>query len=200
MTASGLPTRISKAIPRQPQQATANTWKLLDCKPSQVSSADADSPEEHGKRHTFEGDLQSAVQHNEHSPNVAGLVTLPKELQLQIAEYVSELRRRVPLSVLPLAKNSQLVLKLDQRNLCLVCKKLYDVGTPLLYKDMVIPCNIYNDFERTITTGKGHPGLPHVRTLRFGTDGDYNIMYNHLYERLYILLLAIPKDTITQLQ
>jgi hypothetical protein len=54
----------------------------------------------------------------------------------------------------------------NQRNLYLVYKELRDVGTPMLYKDMVLCVdNLDSDFEQVIKTTKNHRGLPHIRTI-----------------------------------
>jgi hypothetical protein len=49
---------------------------------------------------------------------------------------------------------------------------MHDLGTPLLYNDMVIPVDKLNsDFQQVIKTTKGHRGLPHVRILRVTSTG-----------------------------
>lgn len=89
------------------------------------------------------------------------LITLPRELQLQIAEYVSE--QSSATSSATATNRDQLGLKVDLRNLCLVCKEMRDVGTPLLYRDMVVNVDkLSSDFQQVIKTTKDHSGLPHV--------------------------------------
>jgi hypothetical protein len=91
-----------------------------------------------------------------------------------------------------------LVLKLDQKNLCLVCRELRDVGTPILYNEMVFSVKkIRSSFPQVIAATENHSGLPHVRTLRVAGKGWGELMDSNRYILLCQLLSAIPKDTLT---
>lgn len=111
---------------------------------------------------------------------------------------------RVRLSRLPIADHYQLGLKDDLKNLCLVCREMRDVGTPLLYKDMVVNVDkLSSDFQQVIRTTKDHRGLPHVRTLRVTSDTDHNMrepLGFARYKAVSQLLSAIPTDTLTRFQ
>ena len=96
------------------------------------------------------------------------------------------------------ADREQLVLKLDQKNLCLVCRELRDVGTPILYNDMVFSVKkIHSSFPQVIAATEDHGGLPHVRTLRVAGRGWGELMNSNRYVLLCQLLSAIPKDSLT---
>jgi len=127
------------------------------------------------------------------------LNTLPKELQLQIAEYVRE--QKGATSNATATNRDQLGLKADLKNLCLVCKEMRDVGTPLLYKDMVVNVDKMNsDFQQVIKTTKDHSGLPHVRTLRVTRDDMRDPPPFARYRAVSQLLSAMPRDTLTHFQ
>lgn len=105
------------------------------------------------------------------------------------------------LLVLPVADLSQLGLKADLKNLCLVCKEMRDVGTPLLYKDMVVSADRLNsDFQQVIKTTKDHSGLPHVRTLRVTSDPMRDPLSFARYKAVSQLLSAMPTNTLTRFQ
>jgi hypothetical protein len=102
---------------------------------------------------------------------------------------------------LPIADHYQLGLKDDLKNLCLVCKEMRDVGTPLLYKDMVVNVNkLSGDFQQVIKTTKDHSGLPHIRTLRVTSDTMREPLGFARYKAVSQLLSAIPPDTLTRFQ
>ena len=126
-----------------------------------------------------------------------GLLTIPRELQLQIAEYVSE-HKSATLSA-SATNRDQLGLKTDQKNLCLVCKEIRDLATPILYRDMVIHVNkLSRDFQRVIS--KDHRGLPHVRTLLVVNRGWEERMWSPTDEILLELLSALPRDLLIHVQ
>lgn len=103
--------------------------------------------------------------------------------------------------VLPFADLHQLSLKADLKNLCLVCKEMHDVGTPLLYKNMVLSVDKLNsDFQQVIKTRKDHSGLPHVRTLRVTSDPMRDTLSFARYRAVSQLLSAMPTDTLTRFQ
>lgn len=108
---------------------------------------------------------------------------------------------RVRLSGLSIADHYQLGLKGDLKNLCLVCKEMRDVGTPLLYKDMVVNVDkLSSDFQQVIKTTKDHSGLPHVRTLCVTSDTMRDPLSFSRYKAVSQLLSAIPPDTLTRFQ
>jgi hypothetical protein len=106
MTASALSTGVSKSIHHRFHSAAtnkrkeqANSWRLLDHGPLQSGGPDHDFNDGHdGCDNTHNGsdercstpkeELQPASQYEEDGPAVAGLVALPKEMQLLIAAYV----------------------------------------------------------------------------------------------------------------
>jgi hypothetical protein len=126
------------------------------------------------------------------------LLTLPRELQLQIAEYVSE--QKSATSSATTTNRDQLGLKADLKNLCLVCKEMRDVATPMLYKDMVVAVKKLDKNFRTLITAEDHRGLPHVRTLAVVSRGWGERMSTPDHEILFSLLCALPRDLLTHFQ
>jgi hypothetical protein len=131
------------------------------------------------------------------------LLTLPRELQLQIAEYVSEhhITAVAPIARTRIADCDQLVLKLDQKSLCLVCKEIRDVGTQTLYKEMVIHMDKLNDnLRQVIATTEKYRGLPYVRSLRITGRSLGDSMSCSSSKTLSELLSAIPRNILTHFQ
>jgi hypothetical protein len=127
------------------------------------------------------------------------LLTLPKELQLQIAEYVR--KQKSATSSATATNRDQFGLKADLKNLCLVCKEMRDVGTPVLYKDMVVHVNKLDKyFQQVIKTTKSHHGLPHVRSLLIIDWGWENRMFSGDCEILFQLLSTLPRDSLNHFQ
>lgn len=105
------------------------------------------------------------------------------------------------LPVLPIANHDQLGLKADLKNLCLVSKEMRDVGTPLLYKNMVVNVDKLNsDFQRVIKTTKDHSGLPHVRTLRVVSKNSGDFVTSRRYKMLCQLISVFQKNVLTRFE
>jgi hypothetical protein len=67
----------------------------------------------------------------------------------------------------------------DKKSICLVCKELAIVGTPLLYTDMVVYADHLNeDLVSTLSVPGRHHGLAHIRTLRVATEYNRPDYYN----------------------
>ena len=78
---------------------------------------------------------------------------------------------------------------------------MYDVGTPVLYKDMVIPVDKLNsDFQQVVATTKEYRGLSHVRTLRVTSKDSEDYMSAPCYEIISQLLSAIPTNSLAHFQ
>lgn len=181
MTTPALPSRVPKPA-RQSRGSPANTgiertssWKLVD----------------HGSLSAVEQELDT----------VAGLLALPKELQLMIAEYVSLLNRS--LSIETKLTTPQVTMNEDRKNLCLTSKKLQQLMTPFLYKDMVISTRkISETFETTLTSS--HPGIPHIRTLRVfirsSTVDRSRIFSKDRVSRLCRLISTMRRDALTRFE
>jgi len=103
----------------------------------------------------------------------------------------------VRLPELPITDRDQFGVKADLKNLCLVCKEMQDVATPVLYKDMVVNVDKLNDdFQQVIKTAKDHRGLPHVRTLRVTRDPMIDPPSFARFRVVSQLLSAMPRDTL----
>jgi len=90
----------------------------------------------------------------------------------------------------------------DKKSLCLVCRELCIVGTPLLYKHMAVPIEALNDnFASTLSQPENHRGLSHVRTLCIG-GGTNAAQRFHPSARdisvLCCLLSAIPQNILAR--
>jgi hypothetical protein len=133
--------------------------------------------------------------------NMPTLLTLPKELQLQITEYVSEQKGATASATV--TDRDQLGLKSDLKNLCLVCKEMRDVGTPILFKDMVLHVDkLSSDFRQVTKTTKteAHRGLPHVRTLRVVSKNSGDFVSSRRYKMLCQLIAIMPRDILTRFE
>jgi len=109
--------------------------------------------------------------------------------------------RRAQLPVIPVPDHEQLILKVDQKNLCLVCKELRDVGTKILYSNMAISVKKLNrSFQRILATTESHSGLRHVRTLCVARTGGGELMTSYHKKMIYQLLSVLPRDTLTRFQ
>lgn len=181
MTRPALPSRVSKPARRsRPSPANirmeqTSTWKLHD----------------HGSLSAVGQGLDA----------LAGLLALPKELQLMIAEYVSLLKRS--LSIETKLTTPQVTMNEDRKNLCLTSKKMQELMTPFLYKDMVISTRkISETFETTLNSG--HPGIPHIRTVRVfiksSTVDKSRIFGKGRVSRLCQLISTIPRDALTRFE
>jgi hypothetical protein len=98
-----------------------------------------------------------------------------------------------------------LTTNLDKKSVCLVCKEMAFVTTPLLYRNMVIHTDCLNeDLESTLLDPGAHRGLIHTRTLRVNTE--YSDEYFDRLERnaiitaLCALLKAIPENALTRFE
>lgn len=91
--------------------------------------------------------------------------------------------------------------------MCLVCKEMAVVGTPLLYRNMVVHTDRLNqDLISAISVPGRHLGCAHVRTLRieskyssYGQDFD-DPEKSVTTAALCRLLVAIPEHVLTRFE
>jgi len=93
----------------------------------------------------------------------------------------------------------------DKKSICLVCKEMAIVGTPLLYRHVVIDEQLNKDLESTLSSPEAHHGLIHIRTLRINTrrfdDCDFDgHERSPVITAIYSLLRAIPEDALTRFE
>lgn len=94
----------------------------------------------------------------------------------------------------------------DKKSICLVCKEMATVGTPLLYRNMVIHSDRLieglESFEPTTLDPRTHRGLAHIRTLRINTEQSDEDLdeRDEIIEALDNLLGAIPENAITRFE
>ena len=139
------------------------------------------------------------------------LLGLPVELQKTILEYVRSTQRlRVEVLVVTF---QQLTTNADKKNVCLACKEMQTVVTPMLYKHMEISDRHLAGVDFRNTLKPGHPGLPHARTLCIRSSIDNrdgrlrggfgsNLLVNANYEvdTICRLMFAIPKNSLTRFE
>lgn len=138
----------------------------------------------------------------EQTASAASLLGLPVELQKTILEYV-RFSASWPFGVTVLTRK-QLTTNADKKNVCLTCKEMQVLVTPLLYK------NIEIDVERLRedlfpTLKEGHPGLAQARTLRIVTEdpAEYAVLAGMTLqqaENVCRLLHAIPRHALTRFE
>jgi hypothetical protein len=93
----------------------------------------------------------------------------------------------------------------DKKSMCLVCKEMAVVVTPLLYANMVVHADHLNDdLLSTLSSPERHNGLPHIRTLRI-EDGrsweDHNDPdTSDFTAALCSLLRAIPENALSRFE
>jgi hypothetical protein len=86
----------------------------------------------------------------------------------------------------------------DKKSICLVCKEMAIVNTPLLYTNMVVNADRLNeDLVPTQSVQLGHHGLHHVRTLSFakGSDRLQDFTPDEI-SSICSLLRAIPENAL----
>lgn len=95
----------------------------------------------------------------------------------------------------------------DKKSICLVCKEMAIVGTPLLYANMVVHADRLNsELMSTVSASGTHYGLSHVRALRVESDYDLfgpDFKHPDISEStlaLCTLLEAMPKNALTRFQ
>jgi hypothetical protein len=132
---------------------------------------------------------------------MANLMTIATELRLAIVENVCVLDWTMTmaheLTISQVSSNE------DKKNLCLACKALNLLVTPLLYKDMAVGVSRLSPaFAGTLTVA--HPGIPHVRTLqiRSGSNSlDHILGLSHVNVATLIQLVSIiPQNALTRFQ
>jgi hypothetical protein len=100
----------------------------------------------------------------------------------------------------------QLTTNADKKNVCLTCKQMQTLMTPLLYRNMdVFAERLDQGFSTTLN--EDHPGLSHVRSLRirsleprqFGSTSRYD--ENQLQTKIICRLLhTVPKHFLTRFE
>jgi hypothetical protein len=123
-------------------------------------------------------------------PSLPDLQSL-KHLQLFNCDYNAFLQLLMH-SSLRLSTNA------DKKSICLVCKELQAVSTPLLYKYM----EVFDDrLDSTLlrTFKPGHHGLPHVRTLDIRNSGRV-APEKMLVEMICRLLFELPRNSLSRFE
>lgn len=104
--------------------------------------------------------------------------------------------------------NTQLTSYRDEKSICLVCKELQDVGTPYLYRDMVIAsqlldCTYSGAFLDTINFLQARARRVPIQTVRIihYLVNDDNCGYSQRQvDAIVQLLSAIPENSLTHLE
>jgi hypothetical protein len=102
------------------------------------------------------------------------LLALPPELRQEVISYI----RSTP----------------DLKALCLTCKCLQEIASPLLYRDLEIPITFVNKRLRK-SFNRSNPNMKHTRTLLILDGAD---KYNHAKHGAHIesLLRSFPVDSL----
>lgn len=82
-----------------------------------------------------------------------GLTDLPAEIQTHLASWLFR--------------------KQDLANTCLVCKQLYEVATPLLYRSITIDVDVWKADMLTRLFDYGHRAHRHIRRLSIDSKDYY---------------------------
>lgn len=89
------------------------------------------------------------------------------------------------------------------KNLCLVCKEIRDVATPMLYRDMVLHVDKLNsDFRQVIKSAKtkDHRGLPHIRKIHVVSKNSDVFVSSRRYKMLCQLIAVLPRHVLTRFE
>jgi len=94
----------------------------------------------------------------------------------------------------------QLTTNSDKKSVCLVCKELQGLVTPLLYRHMVVASRFVHDRYEEVFTAS-HSGLAHVKTLHVIKLESDDILrtWEELKTALTHILRKIPENTLKRL-